>query len=259
MRHPGPYTLFIGLLLLMAQGQAGSAEPWERPGSHVGQEITDPHGLKLVWVPGGRFRMGSNEYSDEKPVHEVALDGFWIGKTEVTVRQWRAVMGSVPGGNTVGDSHPVVNVTWNDCQEFCRKVGLSLPTEAQWEYAARGPESRRYPWGNEWDKSKCCHWENTGKDGGTFPVGSFPQGASWCGALDMVGNVWEWCADWYQADYYKSAPSRNASGPSSGRYRVFRGGSWFDDGFGCRGAVRVSGVPVFSLGGLGFRVSASCR
>jgi len=120
-----------------------SGKPWERPGSHVGQEITGPHGGKLVWVPVGKFMMGSNEYSDEKPVHEVELDGFWIGKTEVTVGQWRSVMGSVPSSNTHGDSHPVVRVSWNNCEEFCRKVGLSLPTEAQWEYAARGLESRR--------------------------------------------------------------------------------------------------------------------
>ena len=218
-----------------------SGKPWERPGSQVGQEIAGPHGGKLVWVPGGRFRMGSNDGgSNEQPVREVELDGFWIGKTEVTVGQWRSVMGSVPLGNTYGDSHPVVSVSWSECQQFCTKIGLSLPTEAQWEYAACGPESRRYPWGNEWDKSKCCNSDNTGKDGRTFPVGSLGQDASWCGALDMAGNVWEWCADWYQEDYYKSAPSRNPTGPTSGRYRVLRGGSWlyanpWDFRCACRG------------------------
>ena len=91
---------------------------------------------------------------DELPVHEVELDGFWIGRTEVTVTQWRRVMKKVPDFNDRGDDHPVVNVTWNDCREFCRRAGLALPTEAQWEYAARGPRSLRFPWGEQWEEGR---------------------------------------------------------------------------------------------------------
>ena len=235
---------------------------WEREGSDLGEEIVGPHGGKLVWVPAGEFMMGSKLpwwlglY--EGPVHEVELDGFWIGKTEVTVSQWRAVMGSVPRRNTRGDDHPVVNVSWKDCQEFCRKTGLSLPTEAQWEYAARGPESRELPWGDRWDKSKCCNSENRGKDGWTFPVGSFQTGASWCGALDLAGNVWEWCADWYQKHYYKDAPSMNPTGPSSGSRRVLRGGAWRGSVFDCRSSNRGFRNPVSGGDYFGFRVSRSC-
>jgi formylglycine-generating enzyme required for sulfatase activity len=114
-------------------------------------EVTGPAGITLIWVPGGSFRMGSSSdgEADEKPVHRVELAGFWISRTEVTVAQWRSVMGRVPEGNVGNDDHPVVCVSWSDCVEFCRKAGLNLPTEAQWEYAARGPESLRYPWGNE--------------------------------------------------------------------------------------------------------------
>ncbi len=141
-------------------------KPWERPGDHLGQEIEGPAGIPLVWVPGGSFVMGSTdediEYAvrelkadhvwlkRERPAHEVELSGFWVGKTEVMVAQWRSVMGSVPSGQQ-GDEHPVVNVSWEDCREFCRTAGLELPTEAQWEYAARGPDSLSFPWGDEWD------------------------------------------------------------------------------------------------------------
>ena len=196
----------------------------------AGYEAVTPSGLVMVWVPGGSFMMGSNYHrDDEQPLHEVELDGFWVGKTEVTVAQWRSAMGSVPRHNDQGDDHPVVYMSWHDCQEFCNKVGLSLATEAQWEYAARGPEGREYPWGDVWDPKRLCWRENRGPGGGFSPVGSFPEGASWCEALDMVGNVWEWCADWYNRDYYEQAPPRNPTGPATGTYRVIRGGSWGND------------------------------
>jgi len=219
-----------------------TGKPWERPGTHAGQEIVGPAGIALVWVPGGSFMMGSTDedvayavreldtkrewLEDEQPAHRVELSGFWMGKTEVTVAQWRSVMGSAPSGNDRGDDHPVVYVSWDDCVEFCEKAGLELPTEAQWEYAARGSDSRRYPWGDDWDEDRLCWSDNQGPGGRTFPVGSFPSGASWCGALDMVGNVWEWCADWYDEDYYADSPPRDPPGPTSGRGRVLRGGSW---------------------------------
>ncbi|HCU38086.1 MAG TPA: hypothetical protein DGT21_22430 [Armatimonadetes bacterium] len=247
---------------------------WEKPGTRAAQEIAGPGGLPLVWVPGGSFMMGStNEQvryalqnpnakveslANEQPAHQVALSGFWLGKTEVTVAQWRAVMGSVPGtSNDRGDSHPVVEVGWGDANLFCQRLGLKLPTEAQWEYAARGPESLQFPWGNEWDAERVCWTGNKGPGGKTFPVGSFPSGASWCGALDMAGNAWEWCADWWDKDYYKSSPVQDPPGPNGGGGHALRGGSWGIDSSHLRSASRgYGGLAAKSPNG-GFRVAVS--
>lgn len=236
------------------------AHPWERRGEHLGQEIVGPAGIPLVWVPGGSFMMGSKDGpSKERPVHREELSGFWIGKTEVTVTQWRSVMESVPESNHLGDDHSVVDVSWNDCTEFCRRTGLELPTEAQWEYAARGAESLEYPWGNAWDPKRLCCSQNIGPGGRTFPVGSFPTGASWCGALDMAGNVCEWCADWYDYHYYRSSPAADPAGPDSGTTRVLRGGSWYDVAYNCRSASRGSTGPTTRDADVGFRLARSCR
>lgn len=203
-----------------------------------------------------RLSATKESLKDEQPAHRVELSGFWIGKTEVTVAQWRSVMGSVPDGQQA-DDHPVVNVSWNDAREFCVKLELELPTEAQWEYAARGPDSRCYPWGVAWDNTRCCNEDNPGPDGTTFPVGSLPAGASWCGALDMAGNVWEWCADWYSGGYYASSPAKDPPGPSNGGTRVLRGGSWFDDALKCRASYRTYHDPTNTLYLIGFRVARS--
>jgi formylglycine-generating enzyme required for sulfatase activity len=249
--------VLAGLLSLQAppshaqQGEFSLPQRWQvspdntKEVGETGYEAVTPNGLAMVWVPGDKFMMGSTAadvryavrelgeeqewVDDEQPAHELELDGFWVGKTEVTVAQWRAVMGSVPEQNNEGDDHPVAWVSWDECQEFCEKTGLSLPTEAQWEYAARGPERRRYPWGDEWDPKRLCWWENRGPGDSTFAVGSVPEGASWCGALDMAGNVLEWCADWYDEDYYRQSPRRDPVGPATGTYRVLRGGCWGND------------------------------
>ena len=147
-----------------------------------------------------------------------------------------------------------------------------LPSEGEWEKGARGTElgystsDMIYPWGNEWDKLKFCHDDNKGPDDRTYLVGSFPQGASWCGALDMAGNVWEWCADWYGEEYYREAPDRNPTGPRSGIVHVLRGGSW-SHVFAHRSADRYYLKPDERLPGwfdwasryCGFRVVANCR
>jgi len=236
---------------------------WEREGTNVGEQITGPDGGTYVWVPPGEFVMGRDPASprpalgrallqtvgmepepassDESPAHLVHITrGFWLAQSPVTNRQYgefcAATGATFPENSNQGDDHPVVEVTWEDAQAFCKHCGLRLPTEAEWEYAAGGPSGQRYPWGDKWDPQKCCNLGNKGPGGRTFPVGSFPAGASWCGALDMAGNVWEWCADWYGEGYYTVSPADDPSGPESGAARVLRGGSWSDyivDRFRC--------------------------
>jgi len=220
----------------------------------------DQSGIELIWVPGGSFAMGSEDGNrDEEPVHRVRLDGFWIGRTEVTVKQWRSVMDSVLGpDNDQGEDHPVVDVSWEQGQDFCQRTGLALPTEAQWEYAARGPEDRTYPWGDWWARSLCCSAESRRGHSRTVPVGSFPKGASWCGALDMAGNVYEWCRDWYDKDFYEST-KRGATDPVCTRgdsgNRVLRGGSWFNHADSCRSAAREFNFSSLQDLDIGFRVA----
>jgi formylglycine-generating enzyme required for sulfatase activity len=229
-----------------------------------GEEMTGADGQTLVWVPTGGFMMGSDEGApDEQPVHQVALDGFWIGQCEVTNAQYRAFCDATgrpfPGDSNEDDEQPIRYVSWDDAQAYCGHYGYMLPTEAQWEYAARGPTVPEYPWGDVWDTQKCCNYGNTGPGGGPLPVGSFPAGASWCGALDMAGNVWEWCADLYDENYYQASPRVNPPGPDSGGYQVLRGGSCFnsDAQYYCRAATR--GVHFASTADrtFGFRVTTA--
>jgi formylglycine-generating enzyme required for sulfatase activity len=216
-----------------------------------GEETTGPDGQTLVLVPGGSFMMGSEEYDEypwEQPVHQVTLTGFWIGKCEVTNDQYATFLNEVQPANVLDwldidecgieyvagtyrsksqlGPHPVFRVNWYGAVAYCEHYGYALPTEAQWEYAAAGPNARTYPWGDVWDEGKCCNANNQGPFDTTFPVGSFPAGASWCGALDMAGNLWEWCADWYSETYYDVSPELNPAGPAEGIDKVLRGGSW---------------------------------
>lgn len=217
--------------------------------------------MEFVEVPAGEFLMGSREiegYGDEHPQHKVFLDAYRIGKYEVTNAQfakfvqasgykpqgdWRHFYWgqlTAPGYPEKYPDYPVINVTCNDAQAFCQWAGKTygwkgchLPTEAQWEKAAKGTQGYCYPWGDDWDPLRCNHWYGPRRSGmlnlysgrGTVPVGSFPSGASPYGAMDMAGNVWEWCADWYRGDYYAVSPPSKPKGPQTGKYRVFRGGS----------------------------------
>ena len=249
----------------------------------AGYAIRHPKvGLEMVYVPGGTFRMGSTAeeldhaareagvnaagLQSEAPAHEVDLDPYWIGRTEVTVGQWRMVMDGLPppddqgrDRNTTGEDHPVIWTTWDEAQQFCQRLGLRLPTEAEWERACRGPENRVFPWGNEWDEKKCCNLNNQRWTNGvgfrTFPAGSFPEGASWCGALDMAGNLREWCADWFGDNYYAASLRRNPQGPADGgpwKSKVTRGGGYASKGpDNFRGAKRSSApkdMRVFAVG-----------
>ncbi|MBM3499280.1 MAG: TIR domain-containing protein [Armatimonadetes bacterium] len=212
--------------------------------------INEKSGLELVWVPGGSFMMGSvRGRDDEKPVQRKKVEGFWIGRLPVTVRQWQLVMGSVPPRfNDQGAQHPVVGVTWDEAREFCRRTQMGLPPETYWEYAARGSEGHVYPWGNTWDPGLCQNKENLHGQERTLPAGTLPRGGSWCGALDMAGNVWEWCQDAYSPD-----PSAAQAAPT-GR-RSLRGGGWGCDEFECRCSCRLGAAPANRSPMIGLRVA----
>ncbi|MGD9707325.1 MAG: SUMF1/EgtB/PvdO family nonheme iron enzyme [Candidatus Delongbacteria bacterium] len=213
-------------------------------------------GGDYIFVQGGTFQMGGKE-SDEKPIHSVTVGDFYIGKTEVTQAQYQAVMGKNPS-SFKGDNLPVESVTWNDAVEFCKKlsqkegVTYRLPTEAEWEYAARGGnQSRGYEYSGSSNVGEVA-WYDSNSGSKTHPVATKKQNE--LGIHDMSGNVWEWCSDWYGSDYYKSSPSSNPTGPSSGSYRVLRGGGWYRYAKDCRVAYRSSHFPSFSLNSCGFRV-----
>lgn len=211
----------------------------------------------MVYVEGGTFMMGSDDAdanSNEKPIHQVTLSDYYIGETEVTQALWKAVMGSNPSYSN-GDNLPVDSVSWDDCQEFISKLNeitgenFSLPTEAQWEFAARGgnySKGYKYSGSNDID-AVAWYGDNSGKK--IHPVGT--KQANELGIYDMSGNVWEWCSDWDGP--YSSVAVTDPAGPSSGSYRVNRGGSWGSDASSCRCAYRLS-APANSHSYLGLRL-----
>jgi formylglycine-generating enzyme required for sulfatase activity len=210
-----------------------------------GTRVNPKDGAEMVFVPAGHFLMGEVDI-EQNPCRTVTLDAFWIYKNDVTVAQYRKFCQATgrqmpqPPGWGWKDDHPVVNVTLENAEAYCRWAGMALPTKAQWEKAARGTDGRRYPWGNEWDPGKLCCSVGQHR-GSTAPVGSYPAGASPYGCMDMAGNVWQWCADWY-------------GNPASRQDYVLRGGSWnynFEIFFRC-GSRGVTG-PVSRDGGPGFR------
>lgn len=220
--------------------------------------------FKMIYVEGGTFQMGatpeqdSYAHVDEKPVHSVTLSDFCIGETEVTQALWKAVMGNNPS-YFKGDNLPVENVSWNDCQEFIRKLNqltgktFRLPTEAEWEYAARGGNKSRgykYAGGNSIDN---VAWYDDNSGNSTHPVKG--KRANELGLYDMSGNVWEWCQDWYLKEYYSVSPSKNPQGPASGSIRVLRGGSWRYFTWDCRVSDRDPNGPDYRHNYYGFRLA----
>jgi len=237
-------------------------------------------GIEFVFVQGGTFQMGDvfgNGDSDEKPVHTVTVSDFYLSKTEITVAQYRAFCKAtrrrMPPPPEWGwqDDHPIVNVSWYDAKAFCDWAGYRLPTEAEWEFAARNRgEPIQYAWGNDFpsnqkggnvaDESLKKHnpkttiFENY-NDGYpyTSAVASFSPNP--LGLYDMTGNVWEWCADWYGE--YRENPQIDPKGPDAGQYKVLRGGSWINDPQSSRTTNRFKNRPKNWYNCYGFRVAKS--
>ena len=242
--------------------------PPEPSGLVCWTSMTD--GAQMVRVPAGPCVRGCDEAGpDEKPPRRIHVDEFWIDRFEVTNRlydRFVAATGHAPrerhAGRVAaldGPDNPVVSVTWQDAVDYGTWAGKRLPTEAEWEKAARGPDGHRYPWGDDEPSAKNCNMAdpmNVANDGYelTSPAGRFPDGASCYGAQDMAGNVWEWCSDWYGERYYRTSPDRSPTGAPDGRWRVSRGGSYVSyepaDLLGC---YRKKGEPTARHLDQGFR------
>ncbi len=244
--------------------------------------------IELVKIPGGKMEMGDRwgkGDGDEKPVHQVKLKSFYLSKTEITVGQFRAFVeatgyktdadtagwglawtgdkgGIVKGASWLrpgfpqADDHPVVMISWNDARAFCDYTGTRLPTEAEWEFAAReGGKQYQYPGGDSLTAGQ-ANYKTAGNEDGfpfTSPVGRFA--ANGFGLCDMAGNVAEWCSDWYDATAYEEMDRSNPRGPSTGLYRVMRGGSFMDNRDFCRAVERSAGLPDDRVFSVGFRVA----
>jgi formylglycine-generating enzyme required for sulfatase activity len=279
-------VLVVLVLALFIRGQQQSRETESgRPETHVAEtpvqereeqktakneQLKEREGrnrAEMVSIPAEKFWMGCNEKvdqacdDDEKPGRNIFLDAYSIDKYEVTVAEYRRCVEARGQGCTNPDTgencnwgksdredHPINCIDWNRAQGYCQWIGKRLPTEAEWEKAARGTDGRVYPWGNRWDA------KNANVSGsGTVAVGSYSAGVSPYGIYDMAGNVWEWVQDWYAAGYYQQGPARNPKGPDSGVGRFVRGGSWSREPRYVRGSYRDRGGPGDRHVPLGFR------
>jgi len=222
-------------------------------------DIKTINGIECVLVKAGTFNMGSHQreiavhHQDDEMLHKVTLTkDYWISKCQITKAQYKTVIGSNPSDSAIGDNYPVNMVDWNEAVAFCNAVGGRLPTEAEWEFAARGGKlSKGYIYSGSNDLNAVA-WYIANSGGTTHPVGQ--KAPNELGIYDMSGNVWEWCSDWYGETYYNSGSQTDPTGPGSGSYRVFRGGSWDFDALSCRVADRYCYLPSFRDGSLGFRV-----
>jgi formylglycine-generating enzyme required for sulfatase activity len=218
--------------------------------------------MEFVLIPAEEFQMGSNDtqaFANEQPVHTVRLTKpFYLGTYEVTQAQWEAVMGNNPSHFKGDSALPVESVSWQDAQEFIRRLNARergtafyrLPTEAEWEYAARAGSTTAYSFGNSAGDLGRYAWHEANAGENTHPVGQLQPNA-W-GLYDMHGNVWEWVQDWY--GNYSHGTAVDPAGPSSGSARVNRGGGWDSDARACRSALRIDGAPGFRFGSLGVRL-----
>jgi formylglycine-generating enzyme required for sulfatase activity len=257
-------------------------------GDGAGTERADECGISQVWVPAGVFTQGTvsvdglepptwarKELESEQPAHEVTITtGFWIDRYEVTNAayeqfvtaggyedsrrwstegwEWRSHQNGRLPLDCGGEPHdPRVCITWYEAEAYAHWRGGRLPTESEWEYAARGPDSNLYPWGSEWDPAKA----NVTEIDHLTEVGSYPDGASWVGALDMAGNAMEWIADWMSFTYYTSQPATDPQGPGDGQKKIEKGGWWGSNPFVARPAYRhFEDPPTYQDHHIGLRV-----
>lgn len=233
-----------------------------------GDNWTDPvSGMEFIFVPGGCFKMGSNSGDgDEKPIHEVCLDGFWMGKYEVTQGQWKRIMGNNPSYFRLGDNFPVESVSWNDIKKFVvllkEHTGkkFSLPTEAQWEYAARSGGKSFKMLGKNYIDKIAWYKDNSGalkKNGGSAPNHIGTKAPNELGIYDMCGNVWEWCEDVYDENGYSKHSRENPFITSGGKARVKRGGGFGNEPFLIRPENRGQLSANFMRQDLGLRICLS--
>ena len=222
----------------------------------------------MVLIPGGTFQRGADDgLPNSRPMRSLYVSSFWIDQYEVTNKQYhqcvQAGVCSPPKAREAFDNpdraqHPVMNITWLQARTYCHWTGQRLPTEAEWEKAARGIDGRRYSWGNQEDPLR--DWLNPHENGmnghGTLPVGSLSDNSSPYGVVDLVGNVWEWVNDWYAKDYYNLAPSRNPQGPIRGSFRVLRGGDWSQSPLELQTSYRGWDEMTYWAPKLGFRCAA---
>jgi formylglycine-generating enzyme required for sulfatase activity len=268
-------SLFGILLASCAQtSHHPQTSPFERPGQEgsglkptISFDLGGGIALDLVLVEASSFIMGDQTGdAEEKPAHRVVITRpFYIGKFEVTQAQWQAVMNRNPSRFKAADG-PVDSVSWEDCQAFIKQlnarfansgVTFGLPTEAQWEYACRAASTGRCDGDGEEAGLADYGWFNANAEGHTHPVGQKKPNAR--GLYDTHGNVWEWCADWYEAGYYWESPTADPAGPSSGSSHVLRGGSWGDDAPYCRSTYRYCLPPWFRVYSYGLRVVCAVR
>lgn len=243
---------------------------------------------EMILIPAGTFSMGSNaRAADERPVHKVHLSAYYIGKYEVTNAEYHEFWVSLKNEN--GDSteaqiqhtpesfshlshigswperakqfpdHPVVGVSWQDANAYAEWKGTRLPTEAEWEKAARGYTDRIWPWGNAMLPHANTSEKKDGFEDRIAPVGSYPKGKSYYGVMDMAGNVWEWTADWYSDVYYLHSSKQDPIGPDVGSWRVLRGGSWIDSLTRCSTTFRFYLYPTLKTSFVGFRLAKTAE
>jgi formylglycine-generating enzyme required for sulfatase activity len=249
-----------------AQTSEIALPPHQSKGDDI--SVTSSLGMEFVRIPAGTFQMGSNDgYDYERPVHQVTISQpFELGKYPVTQAQWEAVMGNNPSEFTGDPTRPGERVSWRDVQRFIkhlnardRAAGVTyrLPTEAEWEYAARAGTTTAYSFGGDPAQLDAYGWYGGNSGGTTHPVGQ-KQPNPWR-LYDMHGNVWEWVQNWFDSDYYSRSPATDPQGPDTGSRRVFRGGSWGSDAWDCRSAIRNGAEPGNRLTYLGFRLLRQVR
>lgn len=271
------FTLTIPLLFAFACGEGMDLKTVEP--TPIKTITTQIDGAVMVFVPAGDFLMGSSDadiklyeeifplrdisrFDNERPQRKVYLDAFYIDQFEVTNKQFKKFLTETGYKPKLYLDRPPYNepnlpaavLDWTDAITYAEWAGKRLPTEAEWEKAARGTDGRIWPWGNEWDATKLSGNDGTGLIDGyelTAPIGQFPQGVSPYGAYDMAGNLWEWVSDWYDPDYYDYAPNTNPAGPETGDGHVLKGGGWAENLDFTRCANRFGGNPGSLI--IGFR------